>query len=149
MNISDESLHLVYTQRVLNRLIKEDPEWQEVAEECREEALNIFLDVVQQEKDWAKYLFIKGSMLGLNEQICCDYVDWIANKRAAAIGLEYPYESPSKNPLPWMESWLSSESKQTALQESENDSYLLGIVGGNHESARNEIRKLMEEFNIV
>lgn len=145
----DESLHLVYTQRAINRLIPEDIEWAEIKEECKDEALKIFLDVVQQEKDWAKYLFQKGSMLGLNEQICCDYIDWIADKRARAIGLEYPYESPSKNPLPWMDNWLSSASKQTALQESENDSYLLGVVGGNHDAAREEIRKLMEEFNIV
>lgn len=145
----DESLHLVYTQRVINRLIKEDPEWAEVAEESRDEALAIFLDVVRQEKGWAKYLFKKGSMLGLNEQICCDYVDWIADKRARGIGLEYPYESPSKNPLPWMDSWLSSASKQTALQESENDSYLLGIVGGDHASTRKEIASIMEEFGIV
>lgn len=142
----DESLHLVYTQRVLNRLIKEDPEWLEVAEESKDEALQIMIEVAQQEKDWAEYLFKEGSMLGLNNQICCDYVDWLATKRCTAIGLEYPYEAPSKNPLPWMDSWLSSASKQTALQEAENDSYLLGIVGGSHSATREEMASLLEEF---
>lgn len=144
--MTDESLHLVYTQRVLNRLIKEDPEWLEVAEESKDEALQIMIEVAQQEKDWAEYLFKEGSMLGLNKQICCDYVDWLATKRCTAIGLEYPYEAPSKNPLPWMDSWLSSASKQTALQEAENDSYLLGIVGGSHSATREEMASLIEEF---
>lgn len=120
----------------------------EVAEESKGEALDIFIKVVEQEKDWAKYLFQEGSMLGLNEEICCNYVDFIADKRARSVGLEYPFEVPSKNPLPWMENWLSSASKQTALQESENDSYLLGIVGGSHDEARRRIQSIMEEFNV-
>lgn len=126
----DESIHLTLVQRILLRIIKEDPEWLEVANECREEATNIFVQVAQQEKDWAKYLFQYGDMLGLNEKVCSAYVDYITAKRMTAINLEYPYDAPKANPLPWMDGWISSASKQTALQEAENDSYLLGAVKG-------------------
>jgi ribonucleoside-diphosphate reductase beta chain len=139
----DEALHLTLTQRILNRVIKEDSEWASVAEECKEEGLHLFLKVAEQEKDWADYLFQKGSILGLNANICKDYVDWITSKRVGAVGYEYPYEAPKSNPLPWMDGWLSSAAKQTALQEAENDSYLLGAVTGDTDTART----LMEEIN--
>ena len=126
----DEQLHLSLVQGILNRIIKEDSEWQQVKEDCKDEAVGIFLQVAQQEKDWAKYLFQHGDMLGLNEKICSAYVDHITGKRMSAIGMEYPYDVPKTNPLPWMDNWLSSANKQTALQEAENDSYLLGAVNG-------------------
>lgn len=144
----DEALHKTFVQRIISRVIKEDEEWQEIVEESKEEALGILLAAVKQEKDWAKYLFQHGDMLGLNEQICCQYVDYIAKPCATQLGLTYPHDTPDKNPLPWMDSWLSSASKQTALQEAENDSYLIGIVGGSHEDARKEMLKIMEEFNV-
>lgn len=142
----DESIHLTLTQRILNRVVKEDSEWTEVAEECREEALDIFLKVVEQEKSWADYLFQKGGILGLNSALCKQYVDWVAVKRLGAIGYEYPYDAPKTNPLPWMDDWLNSSNKQTALQEAENDSYLLGAVGGDHKSALEAMRNIMENL---
>lgn len=143
----DEQLHLTFTQRIINRVMKEDSDFVKIAEECRGEAQDIFMSVVQQEKDWAKYLFKEGAMLGLNENICSDYVDWISSKRMSAIGMEYPLEAPKKNPLPWMDQWTSSAAKQTALQEAENDSYLVGIVGGSQKDAQNALKDIMEEFS--
>lgn len=142
----DEALHLTFTQRNINRTIKEDPEWVEVVEECKDEALQLFLKVVQQEKDWADYIFQKGSLLGLDAEICKDYIDWLASKRLGAIGMEYPYEVPASNPLPWMDGWLTSSNKQTALQEAENDSYLLGAVGGCDTEARTAVQELINKF---
>jgi hypothetical protein len=36
---------------------------------------------IEQEKKWAKFLFRDGSIIGLNEALLSDYVDWIADKR--------------------------------------------------------------------
>ena len=56
---------------------------------------------VQQEKDWASYLFSKGSMIGLSEKLLHQYVEYIANRRMRVIGLEQKYEqSSANNPLP-------------------------------------------------
>lgn len=125
----DENIHLTSTQHILNLWSKgnDDPEMAEIALECQDEAREIFLTAVQQEKEWAKYLFKDGSMLGLNEEILCDYVEFIANQRMAAIGLKTEFESKS-NPLPWMNNYLSSDNVQVAPQEVEVSSYLVSQI---------------------
>lgn len=125
----DENIHLTSTQHILNLWSKgkDDPEMAEIAKECSDEAREIFLTAVQQEKEWAKYLFKDGSMLGLNEEILCDYVEYIANQRMSAIGLKAEFESKS-NPLPWMNNYLSSDNVQVAPQEVEVSSYLVSQI---------------------
>lgn len=125
----DENIHLTSTQHILNLWAKgkDDPEMAEIALECTDQAREIFLTAVQQEKEWAKYLFKDGSMLGLNEEILSDYVEFIANQRMAAIGLKTEFESKS-NPLPWMNNYLSSDNVQVAPQEVEVSSYLVSQI---------------------
>lgn len=125
----DENLHLTSTQHVLNLWAKgkDDPEMAEIAEECKEQATQIFLNAVEQEKEWAAFLFQQGSMIGLNKEILCQYVEFIANHRMSAIGLGQPFDVKS-NPLPWMNNYLSSDNVQVAPQESEISSYLVGQI---------------------
>ena len=125
----DENIHLTSTQHILNLWAKgkDDPEMAEIAQECADEAREIFLTAVRQEKEWAKYLFKDGSMLGLNEEILSDYVEYIANQRMAAIGLTPEFESKS-NPHPWMNNYLSSDNVQVAPQEVEVSSYLVSQI---------------------
>ena len=125
----DENLHLSSTQHILNLWAKgkDDPEMEQIAEECKEEARAIFMNAVEQEKQWADYLFQNGSMIGLNKEILCQYVEYIANQRMSAIGLDMPFEV-SSNPLPWMNNYLNSDNVQVAPQESEISSYLVGQI---------------------
>ena len=125
----DENLHLSSTQHVLNLWArgKDDPEMAEIAAECHEEARQIFISAVEQEKEWADYLFKNGSMIGMNKEILCQYVEYIANQRMTAIGFDAPYEVKS-NPLPWMNNYLNSDNVQVAPQESEISSYLVGQI---------------------
>lgn len=125
----DENLHLTSTQHILNLWAKgkDDPEMAEIAEECAEEAKQIFMKAVEQEKQWAEYLFQHGSMIGLNKEILCQYVEYIANQRMAVIGMGQPYDVTS-NPLPWMNNYLISDNVQVAPQESEISSYLVGQI---------------------
>ncbi len=125
----DENLHLTSTQHIINLWAKgkDDPEMAEVAAECHDEALAIFTYAVEQEKQWADYLFKQGSMIGLNKDILCQYVEFIANQRMSAIGLGQPYAVKS-NPLPWMNNYLNSDNVQVAPQESEISSYLVGQI---------------------
>ena len=125
----DENLHLTSTQHILNlwQKGKDDPEMAEIAEELKDEAKDIFLKAVEQEKQWAGYLFAQGSMIGLNEEILCQYVEYIANHRMSAIGMGQPFDVTS-NPLPWMNNYLNSDNVQVAPQESEISSYLVGQI---------------------
>jgi ribonucleoside-diphosphate reductase beta chain len=125
----DENLHLTSTQHILNLWAKgkDDPEMAEIAEELKDEATKIFMNAVEQEKQWAGYLFEHGSMIGLNKEILCQYVEYIANHRMSAIGLGQPFDVTS-NPLPWMNNYLSSDNVQVAPQESEISAYLVGQI---------------------
>lgn len=126
----DEALHLTGTQHILNllRTGQDDPEMAEIAKECEQECFDIFKDAAEQEKDWAEYLFKDGSMIGLNKDILCQYVEYISNLRMAAVGLDHAYPGATQNPIPWINSWLSSDNVQVAPQEAEISSYLVGQI---------------------
>jgi ribonucleoside-diphosphate reductase beta chain len=125
----DEALHLTGTQHILNNWMsgKDDPEMKIIAQEMKEQGLQIFLDVVEQEKEWAQYLFKDGSMIGLNAAILNQYIEYISNQRLTAIGFDAPFDIKS-NPLPWMNAYLVSDNVQVAPQETEISSYLVGQV---------------------
>lgn len=125
----DEALHLTSTQHMMQIFAqgKDDPEMAEIARECEQEVIDMFTDAAQQEKDWADYLFKEGSMIGLNKEILCQYVEYITNQRMQAVNLPAAF-SVKSNPLPWMDAWLVSDNVQVAPQESEISSYLVGAI---------------------
>lgn len=131
----DEALHLTSTQQILNLWAdgKDDPEMAEIALECFAQGREIFLQAAEQEKEWAKYLFKDGSMIGLNEQILCQYVEYITNQRMQAIGYEAPF-AVKNNPIPWINHWLVSDNVQVAPQEAEISSYLVGQINSKVDS---------------
>jgi len=126
----DESQHLVLTQKIMKKWIEgDDPDMQVIAGEEKENVRKMFIDAVEQEKEWANYLFAEGSMIGLNERLLAQYVEWVANRRMKAIGIDPVYDIPAKNnPLPWTEHWLNSKGQQNAPQETEIESYIVGGI---------------------
>ena len=126
----DESQHLVITQNILKKWAEgDDPEMQEIATEEKDQVQHMFMKTVDEEKAWANYLFKEGSMIGLNEKLLHQYVEWIANRRMRAIGLKPVYDIPARNnPLPWTEHWISSKGLQVAPQETEVESYIVGGI---------------------
>lgn len=132
----DEALHLTGTQHMLNIMAsgEDDPEMGEIAKECEAQAYEIFRRAAQQEKEWAEYLFKDGSMIGLNKDILCQYVEYITNIRMQAIGLT-PVFSTTQNPIPWINAWLVSDNVQVAPQESEISSYLVGQIDNEVDSS--------------
>ena len=122
----DENVHLGSTQQILKLLPQDDPDFIKIAKECEEEVIKMFVEAVDQEKEWAQYLFKDGSMIGLNAQLLSDYVEWIAHKRMTAIGIASPYKVPRANPLPWTQTWISGAEVQVAPQETEISSYIIG-----------------------
>lgn len=123
----DENLHLAGTQQLLKALPQDDKDFVKIAKQTEKECVQMFVNAVEQEKAWAKYLFKDGSMIGLNEQLLCQYIEWVANKRMTAVGLDTPYKGGS-NPLPWTQKWISGSEVQVAPQETEITSYVVGGV---------------------
>jgi len=126
----DESQHLVLTQQILKNWQEgDDPEMVVIADEERENVIEMYKDAVNEEKAWAEYLFKDGSMIGLNEKLLSQYVEFIANRRMKAIGLDPIYDIGARNnPLPWTQYWLNSKGQQNAPQETEIESYVVGGI---------------------
>ena len=126
----DESQHLVITKNILNKWKEgDDPDMKKISQEEEQWVYKTFESAVNQEKLWAEYLFKDGSMIGLNDKLLCQYVEWTANRRMKAIGLRPLYDIPAKNnPLPWTSHWLNSRELQEAPMETEKESYVIGGI---------------------
>ncbi len=129
----DESQHLAITQNIIKNWRQgDDPQILEIIEEEKDTVREMFRIAVEEEKQWADYLFENGSMIGLNAKLLNSYVEWIANRRMKSIGLSPMFNVPlSNNPLPWTEHWLNSKSMQNAPQETEIESYIIGGIDNN------------------
>jgi ribonucleoside-diphosphate reductase beta chain len=126
----DENQHLAITQNILNKWKEgDDPEMQQIAKEEEEWVYKMFDRAVNEEKRWADYLFKDGSMIGLNDKLLQQYVEWIANRRLKAIGLKPLYDIAAKNnPLPWTQHWISSKGLQVSPQQTQVQSYIVGGI---------------------
>lgn len=123
----DENLHLAGSQHMLKILIKDDPEFADIAVELREEVREMWSKALASEKAWSEYLFSKGSMIGLNHQFLCQFLEHRTYKLMKAIGLE-PICDNVPNSLPWTNAYISGSSVQVAPQETEITSYIIGGI---------------------
>jgi ribonucleoside-diphosphate reductase beta chain len=123
----DENLHLAGTQNMLKILPKEDPDFTKIREESAPEVEQMFQDVINQEKVWAGYLFSNGSIIGLNEKLLCEYIDWIGAKRMNTIGVKHNIKV-NANPLSWTQKWIAGLDVQVAPQEVQLSNYIIGGV---------------------
>lgn len=126
----DERLHLFLTQNIISKWKQgDDPDMQKISKEESDWTYKMFDSAVNEEKKWAQYLFKDGSMIGLNDKLLYNYIEWVANRRMKAIGLNPVYDIPAKNnPLPWTENWLNSKNVQPPPQEESIESYVVGGV---------------------
>ena len=124
----DESQHMTITMNMIKNWQKgDDPDMLKITEEEEQNVVQMFRDCVEEEKNWAEYLFRDGSMIGLNDKLLKNYVEWVANRRMKSINMKPDFSQPiSNNPLPWTEHWLNSKTMQVAPQETEVESYVIG-----------------------
>ena len=127
----DEQLHLKGTQYIIRQLQQgtDGQEWVEIAKECEREAVEIFMDVNRQEKEWAIHLFSHGGLPGLNVDILCQFIDYLTVSRMKAAGLPCDIVLASvRHPIPWIREYLNSDLVQSAPQEVEISSYLVAQI---------------------
>ena len=88
----------------------------------------MYEDAVEQEKEWADFLFKDGSMIGLS------LLTWSIRRvhckqKITCIGTQPIIDiSSTNNPLPWTKHWFNSRGLQNAPQETEIESYLIGGI---------------------
>lgn len=127
----DEQLHLKGTQYIIRQLQSgtDGDEWVQIAKECEQEAVDIFMEVNSQEKEWAAHLFKDGTCPGINTQSMCAFVDYLTVSRMKQCGLPCPItDAPTKHPYPWIREYLNSDLVQAAPQEVEISSYLVAQI---------------------
>ena len=126
--LQDELLHAEWTAWLINNVVKDDDRFAEIVEECREEVYAMYMEVIEEEKVWADYLFKKGPVIGLNAAILKDFVDHTAFVRLKDIGIKYAEEHPRSSPIPWFNKHVNIGKKQSALQETESTNYVIGVM---------------------
>lgn len=126
--LQDELLHTEWTAWLINNVIKDDPDFVELEQECAEEVYAMYMEVIAEEKAWADYLFSKGVVIGLNATILRDFVDYTAYTRLKDIGIKYLEEHPKQSPIPWFNKHVNIGKKQAALQETESTNYVIGVM---------------------
>ena len=126
--LQDELLHKGWTAYIINQVVKEDSRFAHAKVECEAEVLEIYKDVIREEKAWADYLFMKGPVIGLNSQILKEFLDFTAADALKQIGIKYWGTAPKTTPIPWFNKHSDTSKKQTALQESESTNYVIGVM---------------------
>ena len=126
--LQDELLHTEWTAWLINNVVKEDEDFAKLSEECKEEVYALYMEVIQEEKAWADYLFKKGVVIGLNADILKDFVDYTAFAKLKDIGIKYLEDHPKTTPIPWFNKHVNINKKQTALQENESTNYVIGVM---------------------
>ena len=127
--LQDELLHKGWTAYLINQVVKEDNRFAQAAKDCESEVIQIYKDVIREEKEWADYLFKLGPVIGLNANILKDFVDFTATDALKQVGIKYWNPAPRSTPIPWFNKHTDTSKKQTALQESESTNYVIGIMG--------------------
>lgn len=127
--LQDELLHTEWTAYLINTVVKDDPDFAKIAQETVKEVYSLYMEVINEEKAWADYLFSKGVVIGLNAGILRDFVDFTAYTRLKEIGIKYLENHPKSSPIPWFSKHVNINKKQSALQETESTNYVIGVMG--------------------
>lgn len=125
----DENLHVAITQNIFKNWKKDSKEgFQDILKKNEDLVYSVYDEAVKSEKKWAEYLFSQGDLIGLNENILSQYVEWLANNRLTNLGYKKLYKT-SSNPLGgWMEEYVDSSKTASMPQEHEITSYKKGAI---------------------
>ena len=96
--LRDESMHVNFGIDVINQIKLENPQlWDASMQKLAQEMI---LEGTELEIDYAKDTMPRG-VLEMNANMMAEYLQFIANRRLAQVGLGAPF-SGVKNPFPWM-----------------------------------------------
>ena len=110
--LRDESMHMNFGIDVINQIKKENPQvW---TDDFKAEISQLILEGVGFEKRYAEDTMPRGIM-GMNANLFKRYVEFIANRRCAQIGLPEPF-SGQENPFPWMSEILDLQKEKNFFE---------------------------------
>ena len=125
---ADEALHTRMDATVLDVILK-DLEWKNTFEQSKSELKVIVDAVVNQEMQYAEYLFSEGrNVIGLNAALLKEYTLYMAYPIYKFLGLNFDYQVIEENPLPYMAKYIDPSQMQSANQEIQNTAYNIGVI---------------------
>jgi ribonucleoside-diphosphate reductase beta chain len=96
--LRDESMHLNFGIDVINQIKLENPQlW---TPEFQQEVTHMILEGMELEVNYARDTMPRG-VLGMNAAMMEEYLQFIANRRLAQLGLKEQFPG-AQNPFPWM-----------------------------------------------
>lgn len=110
--LRDESLHIEYGTTLLNTIKSQYPDaW---TDELEGELVEHLKTAVKLEIDYAKDVLPTGIM-GLNSDMFVDYMQHIANRRLAGLGINFQYEKDI-NPFPWLSETIDLQKQKNFFE---------------------------------
>jgi ribonucleoside-diphosphate reductase beta chain len=110
--LRDESMHMNFGIDVINQIKIENPHlWTEA---FKQELVTMIRDAVALESQYAHDTMPRG-VLGLNAPMFEEYLQFIANRRCAQIGLPEQYPGAT-NPFPWMSEVLDLKKEKNFFE---------------------------------
>ncbi len=119
----DEVTHLILFQNMINTTRKERPEL--FTPELIEEVYQMFRDAVELEITWGKHI-TAGNILGLTDSIIEDYIQYLADRRLKAVGLEKIYNK--EHPIKWVDNFSNFNDQKTNFFEGNVTNYSKGSL---------------------
>jgi ribonucleoside-diphosphate reductase beta chain len=119
----DEVTHLLLFQNMINTTKKERPEL--FTKELEEEVYQMFRDAVKLESEWGAYI-TQGQILGLTDEIIEQYIQYLADQRLHAVGLEKIYNV--EHPIKWVENFSKFNDQKTNFFEGNVTNYSKGSL---------------------
>ena len=119
----DEVTHLILFQNMIKSTRRERPEL--FTQELLDEVYEMFREAVELESSWGKYI-TNGQILGLTDNIIEQYIEYLADERLKAIGMEKLYNVP--HPIRWVENFSSFNDQKTNFFEGNVANYSKGSL---------------------
>jgi ribonucleotide reductase beta subunit family protein with ferritin-like domain len=124
----DENIHVAITQNIFKYLRdNKDEGFQNIIKANEDKVYESYKMAVEAEKEWADYLFSKGSLVGLTAESLKKYVEYLANQRLTSLGYKKIYDTKINPIAGWLDSFYDSKKVQVAPMETEISSYIKGV----------------------
>ena len=119
----DEVTHLLIFQNMINSTRKERPEL--FTPDLIDEVYEMFRSAVKLESQWGAYI-TQGQILGLTDDIIAQYIQYLADQRLHAVGLEKIYNVD--HPIKWVDNFSKFNDQKTNFFEGNVTNYSKGSL---------------------
>ncbi len=119
----DEVTHLLLFQNMINVTRRERPDI--FTKSFLDDVYQMFRDAVKLETEWGEYI-TQGQILGLTDEIIGQYIQYLADQRLSAVGLEKIYNV--EHPIKWVDNFSKFNDQKTNFFEGNVTNYSKGSL---------------------